>query len=124
MKEIVFVEEKFSHKLHTLTASLNMDLELVFDDGEVYPAMDGDGGREVNDRIRVRTGHKIRVLNLLGHAFYGISTTCGEAADVRLFYMLERMARSGHWKSMDEIETWLMDRDIPFTKQRQVKIEK
>ena len=124
MKEIVFVNEKFSHKLHTLTASLNMDLELVFDDGEVYPALDGDGGREVNDRINVRTGHKSRVSNFLGQAFYGVSATCGEAADIRLFHMLERMARSGHWKSMDEVETWLMDRGIPFTKQRQVKIEK
>ena len=120
MRKIVFVSEKFSCKSHTLTASLNLDADLVFDDGEIYPAMDGGEGREVNDYLLVRAGCKSRVLNLLGRAFNGISGTCGEAADERLFSMLGRMARSGHWKALDEIERWLMDRDVPFTKQRLV----
>ena len=116
MKEIVFVSEKFSHKQHSLTAWLSMDGELVFDDGEIYPAAADGDAREVDDCLMIRAEQKGRVLDLLGQMFHGISATCGEAADERLFYALERMARSGHWKSLDEIETWLMDRNIPFTK--------
>jgi len=124
VREIVFVTEKFSHKSHKLTASLNMYADLIFDDEEYYPAVDGNDGREVDDYLMVRAKYKSRVLNLLGQAFYGISDTCGEAVDVRLLYMLERMARSVHWKSMDEVETWLMDRGIPFTKRRRVDTKK
>lgn len=123
MKPIVFLTEKFPHKFHTLTASLNMDGNLVFDDGEYYPAMDDDDGREVDDYLMVRAEHKSRVLDLLGKAFNGISDTCGEAADERLFCTLEHMARSGHWKSLDEIERWLMDRGVPFTKQKWIDIK-
>jgi hypothetical protein len=120
MKKIVFVSEKSPHKRHTLIASLDMDGALVFDDGEIYSPVSGGEDREVNRYLMVRAEHKSRVLNWLGQAFNGISGTCGEAADVRLFYTLERMARSGHWKALDEIERWLMDRDVPFTKQRSV----
>ena len=116
MKKIVFVSEKFPHKPHTITASLNMDGDLVFDD-EVYSKVDGC---EVDDYLMVRAEHKGRVLNLLAQAFNGISDTCGESADERLFCTLERLARTGHWKTLDEIEGWLMDRDIPFTKQKLV----
>ena len=116
MKKIVFANEKFSNRSHTLIASLNMDGDLVFDDEEVYSA----GGREVDDTLMVRAEHKSHVLILLAQAFNGISDTCGEAADERLFCTLERLAHSGHWKAMDEIERWLMDRDVPFTKQRSV----
>jgi hypothetical protein len=63
------------------------------------------------------------VLNLLGRAFNGISGTCGDAEDARLFCTLERMARSGHWKSMDEVENWLTDRGVPFTKQKWIDIK-
>ena len=93
---------------------------MVFDDGEVYSRVEGSVGCEVDDYLMVRAEHKSRVLNLLAQAFNGISDTCGEAVDERLFCTLERLARSGHWKAMDEIESWLMDRDIPFTKQRLV----
>ena len=72
MKETVFVSEKFSCKSHTLIASLNMNAHLVFADGEIYPAVDGDGGREVNDSLLVRAGHKSRVLNLLSQALEDI----------------------------------------------------
>jgi hypothetical protein len=119
MKKIVFGSRKFQRKLRTLTASLNMDGDLVFHNGEVYPAAE-TGVREVDDYLLVRAEHKSRVLNWLGQAFNGISGTCGEAVDERLFCTRERMARSGHWKALDEIERWLMDRDIPFTKQRSV----
>jgi hypothetical protein len=120
---ILFVTEKLSYKIHTLTASFNMDGHLVFDDCEYYPATDDDGGRDVDDYLIVRAEHKSRVLGLLGKAFNGISDTCGEAPDERLFCTLERMARSGHWKSLDEIEGWLMDRDVPFTKRKLVDIK-
>jgi hypothetical protein len=118
MKEIVFVSEKLSCKFHALTASLDMDGNLVFDDGEVHPAVNGNDGCEVDDYLLVRAEHKSRVLNLLGQAFHGISDTCGQTADARLFCMIDRVARSGHWKLLDEIERWLMDRDVPFTKKK------
>jgi hypothetical protein len=125
MKEIIFVDEKFSRKLHhTLTASLNMDADLVFDDGECYFAVDGDVRREVDDYLTVRVKHKSRVLDLLCKTYNGISATCGAAADERLFFALARMAHSGYWKSLDEIESWLMDRDVPFTKQKWVDNKK
>lgn len=120
MKKIIFVRRKFQNKLHTLTASLNMDGDLVFDDEKVYSGVKGSDGIEMDDYLMVRAEHKSRVLNLLAQSFNGISDTCGEVADERLFCTLERLARNGNWKSMDEIESWLMDRDIPFTKQRSV----
>jgi hypothetical protein len=116
MKKIVFMREKFPHKLHTLIVSLNMDAELVFDDGEY-----GDDGREVNDHLTVRVDHKKRVLSLLCQTFNGVSNTCGEAADERLFCALERVARRGHWRSLNEVERWLMDQGVPFTKRRRVE---
>ena len=69
MKKVVFVNDKFQNKLHTLIASLNMDRDLVFEDGEVYF---GAVGCEVNDYLMVRAEHKSRVLNLLGRALEGI----------------------------------------------------
>jgi hypothetical protein len=120
VKKIIFVRRKFQNKLHTLTASLNMDGDLVFDDEKVYSGVKGSDGIEMDDYLMVRAEHKSRVLNLLAQSFNGISDTCGEVADERLFCTLERLARNGNWKSMDEIESWLMDRDIPFTKQRSV----
>ena len=116
MKKIVFVNEKSPHKLHTLSASLNMDGELVFDDGKIYSA----DGREVDEYLMVRAEHKSRVVSLLGKAFNGLSITCSETADDRLFRMLDRLAGSGHWKALDEVEKWLMDRNVPFVKRRVV----
>ncbi len=114
MKKIVFAKMDSQHKSHTLTASLNMDMDLVFDNGEFCD----DGSRVVDDTLTVNAKYKRRLLQFLCHAFAGISDTRGEAEDERLFSMLERMAHSGHWRSLDEVETWLMDRGIPFTKQR------
>lgn len=116
MKNIVFVSEKLQHKLHTLSASLNMDGELVFNDGEVY----SNDGREVDEYLMVRAQHKNHVMGLLDKAFNGLSITCGETADDRLFRMLDRLAGSGHWKALDEVENWLMDRNVPFIKRRVV----
>jgi len=119
MKPIVFLREKFPHQLHTLTASLDMDGNLAFDD-----SVASDAGREVDDYLLVRAEQKSRVLFCLSRAFDGIADTCGEAADDRLFCMLDRMARSGHWKSLDQVETWLMDRGIPFIKKNGLLVNK
>jgi hypothetical protein len=116
MKKVVFVNDEHQNKLHTLIASLNMDEDLVFDD-EVHSSVDGC---EVDDYLIVRAEHKSRVLNLLAKSFNGISDTCGTVTDERLFCTLERLAGSGHWKALDEIENWLMERDVPFTKQKLV----
>jgi hypothetical protein len=120
MKAVVFANGKLQRKMHTLTASLNINADLVFTDGLYCLAAGNNVGGEVDDYLVVRADHKSRVLSLLSQAFYGISDTCGRSADERLFLALERMAASGHWRSMDEVETWLMDKDIPFTKQKLV----
>ncbi len=117
MKKVVFVTEKSPKIFHTLVASLNVEAELVFNDGRHY-FMVGGNERNVVDCLVVRARDKCRVLNYLSQSFNGISGTCGEALDVRLFHALERMARSGHWRSMDEIERWLIDRGITFSKQK------
>jgi hypothetical protein len=113
MKPIVFLCEKFPHQLHTLTASLDMDGNLVFDDDVA-----NDAGSQADDYLLVRAEQKSRVLFCLSRAFDRISNTCGEAADDRLFCVLDRVAQSGHWKSLDQVETWLMDRGVPFVKQK------
>lgn len=118
MKKVVFITEKSSRGFHTLVASLNVEAELVFNDGRRYSVASGNGRSEMVDCLIVRARDKCRVLSYLTQAFNGISSTCGEAPDVRLFHALERMARSGHWKSMDEIEGWLTHRGITFSKQK------
>ncbi len=114
MNKVVFVKQKF----HTLVASLNVESELVFSDGRHYCMAGGSSEREVVDCLVVRARDKCRVLNYLSQSFNGISGTCGEAPDVRLFHALDRMAHSGHWRSMDEIEGWLTNRGITFSKQK------
>jgi len=118
MKGIVFLHEKSQYKSHTLGASLNMDAHLVFDDGVYYPVLDGDESRELDDYLIVHAQYKDRVLRLLELAFERNSDTCCQDNDERLLYMLERVARTNHWKSLGEIEKWLMDREISFAKQK------
>ena len=124
MKGIVFATGKFQGKVHNLAALLNMNADLVFMDGWHYQAAGGNVGSEVDNYLIIRADHKCWVLRLLNQAFYEISDTRGRSADELLFLALGRMAASSHWRSMDEVETWLMDRDIPFTKQKWVETEK
>jgi hypothetical protein len=124
MKGIVFATGKFQGKVHKLTASLNMNADLVFIDGLHYQAAGGNVGREVDNYLIIRADHKCRVLRLLNQAFYRVGDTRGRSADERLFLALGCMVDSGHWRSMDEVETWLMDKDIPFTKQKWIETKK
>ena len=124
MKGIVFATGKFQGKVHKLTASMNVNADLVFIDRLHYQAAGGNVGSEVDNYLIIRADHKCWVLRLLNQAFYMISDTRGRSADELLFLALGRMAASSHWRSMDEVETWLMDRDIPFTKQKWVETEK
>jgi hypothetical protein len=119
VKAIVFVNERSSHKRHVLFACLDVDASLVFHD---RVRQSDKNGCEVNDCLVVRAVNKSRVLDLLRLAFNGISDTCGEVEEEILFCTLERMARSGHWTSLDEIESWFAKRGVPFTKQRWVEI--
>ena len=113
------MREKLPHKLHTLAASLNMDGDLAFDDG----VSEQDAGREVDHYLIVRAEYKRRLFECLGHAFDGISNTSGTADDERLLYALERVAHGGYWKSLGDVEAWLMDRGIPFTAQKRSGIK-
>jgi len=120
MKVIVFANGKLQRKMHKLTASLNINADLMFTDRLNCLAAGGNVWGEMDNYLIIRADHKSRVLSLLSQAFYGISDICGRSADERLLLALERMAASRHWRSMDEVETWLMDRDIPFAKQKLV----
>ncbi|MFN8411190.1 MAG: hypothetical protein U0Z26_02260 [Anaerolineales bacterium] len=120
MTEILFLNEKQFDKTHTLTVGLNMDGHLVFDDGEYFPALDSHESYEVADYLTVHAGYKKRLLHLLGDVLDGVSETCGVNDDERLLSILERAAHREYWKSLGEIEEWLQDRGIPFTKQRWV----
>jgi hypothetical protein len=118
MKVVVFANQKSQRKIYKFVVSLTMYADQVFNDKEYFSAVDGNDGCEMDNYLIVRAKYKGQMLNLLCKAFYGISDTSGRSTDECLFYALERMARSGHWRSMDEIETWLMDREVPFTKQK------
>lgn len=120
MKKIVFVRGEFPHRSHTLTAVLNMDADLVFEDGEFYSSSEHDNEHEVDHYLTVYSKYKHRVLESLSRLFDGISETCGEVEDERLMWALARVASSNHWQSLGEIEDWLTAHGIPFTAQKRV----
>lgn len=118
MREIVFVCRQDVSKIHTLTACLGLDGALVFEEGDDYLPLGGDPGGEVDDILVVHAAHKPAVYRQLERAFDGISDTCGEHPDERLLSALQTLAGLAYWHSLGEIEAWLLERDIPFTKQR------
>ena len=120
MKEIVFIREEFPHKLRLLTALLNVDGDLVFDDEEFFSASDQADSCEVDHYLVVRSGDKKRLMELIERGFNQISNTSAETDLDRLFHALACVARSGHWRSLGEIETWLMERGISFTTQKRI----
>lgn len=122
MREVVFVRRRDAAKLHTLTACLGLDDSLVFDEGDEYFALGADPGGEVDDTLVIRSAHKPGVYRHLEQAFGGFSDTCGELPDERLFCILQTLADLGRWQHLDEIEAWLSERGIPFTKQRWSKM--
>ena len=123
MHEIVFVRTKKHGKLHTLDATLDLDGALVFDEVDSFPPLGGDQGREVDDYLTIAATHKPDLLHRLVLAFDGLSDTCAEIPDERLLCALQGLADLGHWRTLDEVETWLLEYCIPFTKQRRVEIK-
>jgi hypothetical protein len=116
---LVFFPHKQDHlQNHTLTATVGVDGALVFDEEDICAA-----NRSVDDTLAVDVAHKAQVFHYLTQAFDGISDTCGECPDERLFCALQILADLGHWQSLDEIETWLLERNIPFVKRRWSKVE-
>lgn len=121
MREIVFVRTQKRSRLHTLVAVLDLDGALVFDEGDSCPPLAGDDGRETDDYLTVAAAHKPDLLRLITLAFDGLSDTCGEIPDDRLLCALQNLADLGHWRTLDEIEAWLLEYCISFTKQRWVE---
>jgi hypothetical protein len=119
MREIVFVHQQDFGKIHTLTACVGLDGALVFDEDDCREGR----GCEMDDYLAIHARHKPAVLHHLVLAFDGISDTCGEHPDERLLCALQALADLGHWQSLGEIEAWLLERDIPFTKQHWPKVE-
>jgi hypothetical protein len=113
MHQVFFVRKQDHLQSYTLTATIGVDGALVFDEEDIL-----DAGCIVDDMLAVDVAHKAQVFHLLTQAFDGISDTCGEFPDERLFCALQILADLGHWQTLDEIEAWLLERRIPFTKQR------
>ena len=105
MKKVEF----FREESHLLVAHPGLDGQVVFED-EITIEDD-------SECLIVGKLYKKDLLRMLGSLLAGISATSGENDEARLYWALEHVARSGHWKTLDEIERWLMKRDIPFTKQ-------
>jgi hypothetical protein len=118
MYEVVFVRKKEASSTHTLTACLGLDGGLVFDEGDYFHPFGADPGCEMDDYLSVHAAHKIEVLRRLTLAFEGISATCAETFDERLLCVLQNLADLGHWQTLDAVEAWLLEYNIPFTKQR------
>ena len=116
MREVVFVHIEERGKVHSLIASLDLDGALVFDEGDCLPPLGDDRGREMDDYLTVVAVHKPDLLHHFMQAFDGISDTCGEIPDDRLLCALQGLADLGHWRALDEIEAWLLEYCIPFTK--------
>lgn len=121
MPKVVFVRTQKRSRLHTLIAALDLDRALVFDEGETsHPPAENDGC-EIDDYLTVAAAHKPDLLRHITLAFDGLSDTCGEIPDDRLLCALQGLADLGHWRTLDEIEAWLLECCIPFTKQRRVE---
>lgn len=117
MREVVFIRRRGAAQFHTLTACLGLDGSLIFDEGDEYFALGDDPGGEMDDILNIHPAYKPEVYRHLERAFDGFSDTCGELPDERLLCILQALADLEHWKSLDEIEDWLSERGIPFTKQ-------
>lgn len=96
MNGIVFVSGEISDRRHTLTAFLNMDAGLVFDDVEYHI----DGG-EVNDDLLVRAEHKRRVLNLWDRLLMGSAIRAENRRTNDCF------ARLNAWRTADIGDRWM-----------------
>jgi hypothetical protein len=121
--EVIFVRKKDASKLHTLTTSLGLDGGLVFDEGDYFLPLGVDPGREMDTYLSVHATYKVQVLRYLTLAFEGISDTCGETLDERLLCVLQNLSDLGHWQTLGEVEAWLQEHDIPFSKQHWSHVE-
>lgn len=88
-----------------LTAFLGVDGSLVFE--------------EVGDTLAVSPPRKPDLYRLLLLAFENVEYVADDTPDERLFHVLQALSDLGHWRSLDEVETWLLEHDIPFLKMYQ-----
>lgn len=123
MHEVVFVRKQDASQPHTLIACLDLDGGLLFDEEECFPPLGADPGREVDDYLSIHAAHKAEVLHHLTLAFEGISDTCAETLDDRLLCVLQNLSDLGHWQTLDAVEAWLLEYNIPFSKQRWSHVE-
>lgn len=89
----------------SLTAFLGVDGSLVFE--------------EVDDVLTVSPSHKPDLYHLLLLAFENVEHAADDTPDERLFHVLQTLSDLGHWQSLDEVEVWLLERNIPFLKMHQ-----
>ncbi len=88
-----------------LTAFLGVDGSLVFE--------------EVDDTLVVSPPRKPDLYRFLLLAFENVEHVADDTPDERLFHVLQALSDLGHWRSLDEVEAWLLERNIPFLKMHQ-----
>ena len=88
-----------------LTAFLGVDGSLVFE--------------EADDTLVVSLLRKPDLYRLLLLAFENVEHVADDTPDERLFHVLQALSDLGHWRSLDEVEAWLLERNIPFLKMHQ-----
>lgn len=120
-REIRFLYTKNTVKSHTLSASLNQAGDLVFNEGDYYPPLGEDAGREMDEYLTVAATDKERVLPLLlAHLMLSAPDEADE--DEALLRALETAAERKLWQSLATIEAWLTTHQLPFTKSRWLSI--
>lgn len=89
-----------------LIAFLGVDGSLVFE--------------EADDLLTVCPPHKPDLYRCLLLAFEDMEHIEDDTPDECLFHVLQVLSELDHWRSLDEVEAWLLERDIPFLKMHQV----
>ncbi|KAA3653663.1 MAG: hypothetical protein DWQ04_35000 [Chloroflexi bacterium] len=126
MRQITLHRTKDLTKTFTLTVSIYAD-QLVFTAGSYYPPLDGgdfrDDGRECDDYLIVEIDYKTTMLKLLQKELQSDSQEPSESdVDLLLLQSVQSVASHKQWQSLSKIETWLVEKDIPFKKDRWLTI--
>src|SRR5512138_346537 len=122
--DLVFARDKV--KTHNLIANI-YTAELVFNEGDYYPPVNRadyqDEGRECDDYLIVEPEHKALVFQRLVEDLpAGSQVPQDTDPDKQLLKIIEQTAPLKKWKSLADIEKWLVEKQIPFKKDHWLEI--
>jgi len=126
MRQITLHRTKDLTKTFTLTVSIYAE-QLVFTAGSYYPPLDGgdfrNDGRERDDYLIIEPAYKATTLKHLQEELTSDSQAPNESdLDLLLLQAVQVMASRKQWQSLSKIETWLVEKGIPFKKDRWLTI--